>query len=93
MQDEVLNDSTTIYIIPSREEGCAFLIDIHHLNGERMPLAVEITLNPVIGIEDKLTRFWLTLNIVCQLQVELTTVLQTVPTFCQEEVIATVDEE
>ena len=46
-----------------------------------MPLAVKATFYPVVGIEDNLTWFWFTLNVVCQLQIELTSVLEAVPGF------------
>ena len=65
-----------------RNEGSIAVIDIHD-DGELMTITIEVTVNPVAGIEDVLILFCCVLDVVCHLHINLEAIADTVPAFCQ----------
>ena len=60
---------------------------IDQLDGQGVTLTVEVTIHPVAGVEDELAFGSFDFNVINHLHVQLEAVTDTVPTFCQIDVV------
>ena len=81
MQDEVLD--VTIHL----GEEASITVHLRYTHGEGVTLTVEVTVNPVVAIEDILTRLCDVLDVVRHLHVEPEAISDTVPSFCLVDIL------
>ena len=65
---------------------------IRHLDGEFVAVAVEVTVEPVAGVEDEASGLVLVRYVVGHFEAEACTVCDTVPTFCDVDVLCALEE-
>ena len=72
-------------------EAC-IVTQVAHLDSKSMTVAIEVSVNPVTCIKDVLAGLRDALDVVGHLHVQLEAVTYTVPTFSQEDVVSSLEQ-
>ena len=86
--NKTVHDNVLEVTIEHGQECCTVFLNVNKVDGDCMSVAIEVAVHPVATVEDKLTSGRGAGNVVHHLHVQLEAVLQTVPSFCQIEVIS-----